>query len=269
MKGVLIAAAALGAAGSAFAADMPVKAPPALVAPAPSWTGWYIGLNGGGAWGNTKPGVTDIGPDSFFAPGNVPAVTGNGSQSFHNSGGLAGAQLGYLYQVGQTILGVEVGVDWMGLKGSTSNGPTVYPVTPGSSFSWNLEGQSSFLATFLGRIGYNMGSWYPYVTGGLAVATLKYNATYIDTFYPSVSTVSLNQTKAGWALGGGAEWRIAPHWLLRGEYLYMSFENISGNGAIACTPGVGACALGGNATTFSYNVRFTENVGRVAVSYQW
>jgi outer membrane immunogenic protein len=143
------------------------------------------------------------------------------------------------------------------------------PVTPPSTFSWNLQGQSSFLATFLGRAGYNMGAWYPYVTGGLAVATLKYNATYIDTFYPSVSTVSLNQTKAGFALGGGVEWRIAQHWLLRGEYLYMSFDDVSGNGQIACTPGVGNCAPGGNSTTFAYKTNFTENVARLAISYQF
>ena len=214
--------------------------------------------------------MTDIGPDSFFARANVPAVLANGSQSFRNSGGLAGAQIGYLHPDGiSTILGVELGVDWMGLKGSTSNGPTLYPVTAPTTFSWNLEGQSSFLATLLGRVGYNMGAWYPYVTGGLAVAALKYNATYIDTFYPSVSTVSLSQTKPGFALGGGVEWRVAQHWLLRGEYLYMQFENVSGNGQIACTPGVGNCVGAGFSTTFNYSVRFTENVGRLALSYQW
>jgi len=269
MKGLLIAAATLAVASSAFAADMPMKAPAAVVAPAPTWTGWYIGINGGGVWGNTKPSVTDIGPDGFFATANVPAVVANGSQNFHNSGGLIGAQIGYLYQTGPVILGLEVGADWMGLKGSTSNGPTVYPVTPPSTFSWNLEGKSDFLATFLGRVGYNMGAWYPYVTGGLAVANFKYNATYTDTFYPSVSTVSLSQTKAGYALGGGVEWRVAPHWLLRGEYLYMSFDKVSGNGQIACTSGVGNCAIGGNSTTFAYNVRFTENVARIALGYQW
>jgi outer membrane immunogenic protein len=248
---------------------MPLKAPAAAMAPAPSWTGWYFGINGGGVWGKTDPSVTDIGPDSFFAFANVPAVVANGSQSFRNSGGLAGAQIGYLVQTGPAIVGLEVGLDWMGLKGSTSNGPTVYPVNAPTTFSWNLQGQSSFVATFLGRVGYDMGVWYPYVTAGAAVATLKYNATYTDTFYPSVSTVSLNQTKAGVALGGGVEWRIAQHWLLRGEYLYMKFDNVSGNGQIACTPGVGLCAAGGNSTTFAYNVSFAENVGRLALSYQW
>jgi len=269
MKRLLIAAATLAFAGSAFAADMSVKAPPAMMAPAPSWTGWYIGINGGGVWGTTDPSVTDIGPDSFFALANVPAVTANGSQNFHNSGGLAGGQIGYLYQMGPAILGLEAGIDWMGLSGSTSNGPTVYPVTPPTTFSWNLEAKASFLATFLGRVGYNMGAWYPYVTGGLAVANLKYNATYIDTFYPSVSTVSLSQTKAGWALGGGAEWRVAQHWLLRGEYLYLHFDSISGNGAISCTAGVGFCGIPANNTTFAYSAKFTENIGRLALSYQW
>jgi opacity protein-like surface antigen len=81
--------------------------------------------------------------------------------------------------------------------------------------------------------------------------------------------VSLSQTKPGLALGGGAEWRIAEHWLLRGEYLYMMFDTIKGSGQIACTPGVGNCAPGGNSTTFAYKTNFTENVARLAISYQF
>jgi outer membrane immunogenic protein len=270
MKKGLIAAALI-ILGSAFAADMPTKAQAAEAGSASNWTGFYVGINGGGVWGDaTNPSVTDTGPDGFFAAANVPAVLFNGSQSVRNSGGLAGAQIGYLYyQPGSPILGLEIGVDWMGINGSKSNGPTLYPVTAPSAFSWNLKTKSSFLATLLGRVGYNMGTWYPYLTGGLAVATLKYKATYIDTFYPSVSTLSLSQTKPGLALGGGAEWRIAEHWLLRGEYLYMMFDTIKGSGQIACTPGVGNCAPGGNSTTFAYKTNFTENVARLAISYQF
>ena len=128
-----------------------------------------------------------------------------------------------MYQAGPAILGVEAGFNWMGLKGSTSNS-ALYPVTAPTGFTWNLQGKSDFLMTFLGRVGYNMGAWYPYVTGGLAVAHLKYTANFVDTFYPTNNTFSFNEYKPGWALGGGAEWRFAQHWLVRGEYLYMSFE---------------------------------------------
>ena len=61
MKRFLLAAGLLALTGGAHAADLPVKAPP-IVAPAPSWTGWYIGVNGGGAWGTVNPSAADFGP---------------------------------------------------------------------------------------------------------------------------------------------------------------------------------------------------------------
>jgi outer membrane immunogenic protein len=255
-------------AAPAVAADMAVKAPP-MVASLPSWTGFYIGINGGGAWGTTGSSTSNVGPDFFFAPANVPAVTAGASRSFDNSGGLAGGQIGYLFQSGKGIFGIEASFDWANFNGSTSNGPTVYTVTPGSTFAWNLRASSDFLATFTGRVGYDMGSWYPYLTGGAAVAHLKYSANFIDTFYPSNVTSSFSRDAVGWVIGLGAEWRVADHWMLRGEYLYMDFDSFGGNGVIACTAGVGACGVPANSTTFNYSAKFRENVGRVALSYRF
>ena len=64
MRSHLIGAIALLALGvaPAMAADMPVKAMPAAP-PVPTWTGFYIGVNGGGAWGSVDPNVRDIGPE--------------------------------------------------------------------------------------------------------------------------------------------------------------------------------------------------------------
>jgi outer membrane immunogenic protein len=268
MKKTLIAAAVLMCAGGAYAADMPLKAPSAAP-PAPTWTGWYVGINGGGAWGSDNPTAVDVGPDSFFAGGNVPAVQAGGSQTVRMSGGLAGGQAGFLYQAGQAIFGLEAGFDWSGLQGSRVTGPTVYPVTPGSTFTWNSQGKQEGLFTFLGRVGINAGTWYPYLTGGVAVTHLSHTATYIDTFYPSVSTNAFSKDVAGGAVGGGVELRLADHWLLRGEYLYMQFDNVGGNGLIACTAGFGACVGSGFQTTFRFNSKFNESVGRAALSYKF
>jgi outer membrane immunogenic protein len=250
-----------------LAADMPVKAAPAV--PPPNWTGFYIGVNGGGAWGSVDPRAVDVGPDSFFAGANVPAVLAGASQSFNTSGALAGGQIGFLYQGGRTIVGVEASFDWTDLKGSANNGPTVYPVTPPTTFSWNLNGKSDWLATFTGRVGLDMGSWYPYATGGAAVAHLKYSTTYIDTFYPSTSVSNFSRDSLGWVLGAGAEMRVWQHWLLRAEYLHMDFANVGGNGRIACTTGVGNCVGAGFSTNFLFNAHFTEDVVRAAFSYQF
>jgi outer membrane immunogenic protein len=270
MTRALWAATLLFFAGSAYAADMPLKAPPAA-APAPTWTGWYIGINGGGAWGSVDPSALDIGPDSFFAGANVPAVVAGASQHFNMSGGLAGGQIGYLYQAapGQAIVGVEAGFDWNGLNGSAHNGPTVYPVTPPATFSWNLNAKSDSLFTVLGRIGPDMGTWFPYVTTGFAFSRLNYSANYVDTFYPSTSNNAFSKNAGGWVIGGGGEYRLAEHWLLRGEYLHTDFGTVSGFGPIACTPGVGACLGAGFRTTFGFTTKITEDLGRLALSYKF
>src|SRR3984957_2702554 len=95
MKNYLIGGIALLTlcAAPAMAADMPVKAMPAPT-PVATWTGFYVGINGGGAWGSVDPSVRDIGPNSFFAGGNVPAVTTHGSPSFNMSRGLRGGAHG-------------------------------------------------------------------------------------------------------------------------------------------------------------------------------
>ena len=62
---------------------------------------------------------------------------------------------------------------------------------------------------------------------------------------------------------------VAEHWLLRGEYLHTEFGSITGFGRIACTAGVGNCVGAGFRTTFQFSSRFTEDVGRVALSYKF
>jgi outer membrane immunogenic protein len=268
MRKILLAAAVLMCAGGAYAADMPLKAPP-VAPPAPTWTGWYIGINGGGSWGSVATSATNVGPNSFFALGNIPAVLAGATQGLDTSGGLAGGQIGYLYQAGPTIVGLEAAFDWSGLRGSLSNGPTPYPVTPGSTFAWNLSAKQDWLFTFLGRVGPDAGMWYPYLTGGVAVAHQTYTANYVDTFYPSNITNTFSKDAAGWVLGGGAEARLADHWLLRGEFLYMQFGGFGGNGPIACTAGVGVCGVPAAMTTFGFGATFREGVGRVALSYKF
>jgi opacity protein-like surface antigen len=119
------------------------------------------------------------------------------------------------------------------------------------------------------RLGPDMGMWFPYVSAGAAHSHLTYSANYIDTFYPSVSNNSFSRDAAGWVVGAGAEFRFAEHWLLRGEYLHTEFASITGFGPIACTPGVGNCVGAGFRTTFQFSSRFTEDVGRVALSYKF
>ena len=108
MKRMLLASAGVLALGvvSASAADlprqreMPAKAP-AYVTPAYNWTGLYAGINGGGGWGHS----------------NYSGTLASGSDL---SGGLVGGTLGYNWQMGQVVFGVEGDMDWADLRGSSA-----------------------------------------------------------------------------------------------------------------------------------------------------
>lgn len=142
MKKFLVAALMAGVATSAFASDLPTrKAPPApypaYVAPAFTWTGFYVGVNGG-------YGV------------------GNGGGDFGNpSGGFIGGTAGYNYQIGQLVLGVEGDLDWADLHKSGLNALTSYSSRVDSLF------------TARARVGYAVDRVLLYVTGGYAGAEDK------------------------------------------------------------------------------------------------
>ncbi|MGA7488429.1 MAG: outer membrane protein [Xanthobacteraceae bacterium] len=133
------------AGGPAAAADFPrYQPPPPAYGPAYGpgyyWSGFYLGINGGGGWGTSQ---------------------WDGVGNFDLSGGVIGGTVGYNWQVNQFVLGAEGDVDWSGIKGTT----TVLCPT-------GCETRNKWLATARGRLGYAFDRFLPYVTGGLAVGDI-------------------------------------------------------------------------------------------------
>lgn len=225
MKRILIAVfgiSAMAGLGTASAADLPRQAPvykaPAYVAPINNWTGFYVGLNGGGGWGSSK-------------------WTGLGN-SFDVSGGLVGGTVGYNWQFGTWVIGLEGDADWANIKGSTACGATT------------CETKNDFLATIRGRVGYAFDRWLPYVTGGAAIGSLKASS-------PGFSSVS--DTNVGWTIGAGMEYAFAPNWSAKVEYLYVDL------GSIDCGTAFNACNFGPGGN----KVDFTTNVVRGGVNFRF
>jgi outer membrane immunogenic protein len=194
----LVATAAIVAAAPAFAADLPPAAAPVPYYKAPpvqpmTWEGFYIGVEGGGAWGRTTQ--TDS--------------TGFSSGRYNVSGGLVGGTVGYNWQ-----FGLEGDGSWADINGSTG-GPGSFCGGGGGTCSAKLDA----LGTVRGRVGYAFGNVLPYVTGGLAVADIHgAEGGGIGTAFGSGSS-----TVTGWTVGGGLEWMVVPHWSIKGEYLYTDF----------------------------------------------
>jgi len=185
---LLLAATVLSAmaVGPACGADLPVKAPFAPI-PVLTWTGFYAGVNIGGGWAD----VGDTG----------------GSNDL--TGILGGGQLGYNWQAGNVVFGLEG--DFQGTGQTRSD--TV------SGFS--VDQKLPWFATLRGRLGYAAGPWMLYATGGAAWVDYKMEVSALGT------TVSDDTAKSAWTVGGGVEWMFVPSWSAKIEYLYLDTDDTS------------------------------------------
>jgi len=176
----------LVAARGASAADLSVaplyKAPPAEVAQIYNWTGFYVGINGGGGWGHS------------YWNANATGV--------NLSGSLIGGTAGYNWQTGHAVFGLEGDLDWADLSGSSTT--TGCPAGCSTNDNW--------LSTVRGRVGYAFGGVLPYVTGGLAVGDIQASTPG----FPGATN-----TNAGWTLGGGVEFALPGNWSAKAEYLHV------------------------------------------------
>ncbi len=212
-----ISVLALTASG-AFAADIPRPAPsykaPAVYAPVFTWTGFYLGINGGYGWGKAD---WDFG-------GNA-----------NPDGGMIGGTIGYNWQTGPWVLGLEGDVDWSNLRGSFTN--IACPL--------GCETRNSWLATVRGRLGYAFDRVMPYVTGGLAVGDIR---TTVGGF------AGERQTNAGFAVGAGIEGAITNNFTAKVEYLFVDLGDAN------CS--VLSCGL-------ATNVDFHAHVVRGGLNYKF
>jgi outer membrane immunogenic protein len=191
------AAALFAGALAAQAADLPYRGPPRAPAYLPptvyNWSGLYIGVNGGGAFGNSNHTDTFLG-----------VATGD----FDVSGGLVGGTVGFNYQVGAWVWGLEGDIDWANVKGTSGAFATAQGLT-------TYESELRWLSTFRGRLGYAWDRVLPYVTGGLAMGSVR------GTVSNPVVVVTGTETQVGWTLGAGVEYAVTPNVSLKGEYLYV------------------------------------------------
>jgi outer membrane immunogenic protein len=226
MAGLLAAVAA----GPALAADLATKVPvykaPELV-PA-TWTGFYIGVNGG-------YGTGDWDGSQSFVQGACCAVgpLDSSTHSVNTNGGLAGGQVGYNWQIGRIVTGIEGDVDWSNIRGNSgllTPFPQDFPRS-GEPF-WTFGVRNNWLATIRGRLGYDVGGTLIYGTGGLAIGGFHETHSIADPGNGACNgpcpTASHNETKVGWTVGAGIEQALSNNWSVKAEYLYTGFANVGG-----------------------------------------
>ena len=161
-----------------------------------SWTGGYIGIQGGGLWSHSSFNETD---------------TGVFSDNFN--GGLLGGYVGYNYQAGPWVFGIE------GDLNGVWNDET-FEVD-----GFNVDVGSDYLASVRGRVGYAINRTLLFATAGVAFTQVSADADLFE-------GVSLNSSKdiTGWTVGAGAEYAFTNNWVGRLEYRFYDFGNSSIDG---------------------------------------
>jgi outer membrane immunogenic protein len=229
---------------TAFAADLAIKSPgPApMAAPVFSWTGCYIGVEGGGNWGRSE----QISRSGITA--GLP-ITGG----FDLSGGLAGGTVGCNYQTGGFVIGIENDYSWTNKKGSVFDQPPFNPAA-------NSATREKWIDTLRGRAGFAWDRFFLYGTGGGAWA-----GTDVSVVNPAVGGVVIDsQTRTGWVAGVGGEWAAwTQPWgdlTFKLEYLHADF----GTGQYVNPPVVRA---GG--TVVTRDVKLTDDMVRAGINLKF
>jgi len=256
----LSALAVVAAAGSALAADMPMPNMPMKAAPAPvyNWTGCYVGLNGGGgAIGNNFH--TTVDPSASYLGGaDAAEVSGDGTGSHNNSNFLGGGQVGCNYQMGTFVAGIEADFDYFHGTSSFFNDTNSLP-TLGFPFVIGQQATANYLATVRPRFGIAADRNFAYLTGGVAFTREDYTETYIDgNAPPSAGTATASKSLTGWVVGGGWEYALTDHWLVRAEYLWAAFPTVNATGTIVA-PGTGSNVLHGSSDLVVQAIRAAVN----------
>jgi outer membrane immunogenic protein len=258
MKKIVLATvlAALGSA-SALAADLGPRAytkAPMMAEPVSSWQGFYIGGNVGYGWGAGRSSSTGI-LDGFDD-------VGPWSHDTKSKGVLGGAQIGYNWQAGSFVTGLEGDFQGAGIKGSFKSpffDLDAHKVVPGPFIS--ADQKLSWFGTVRGRLGVTVTpDLLLYSTGGLAYGQVDVSADtllILTNHYP----ISLSKTRVGWTAGAGAEWMFAHNWSAKLEYLHLDLGKQTAD-AHSTDPGIPIAHIG-------YTWRTQENIVRAGVNYHF
>ncbi|NPV22424.1 outer membrane protein [Bradyrhizobium aeschynomenes] len=203
-KLVLMTTAIVVLASPALAADLAArpytKAPPPVMAAIYDWSGFYIGVNGGGGWTH-----------------NTWDLVGGGREGSHDSsGGTVGGQVGYRWQMGQLVFGVEAQGNWADFSGDNVS----------ALFGTRNRTKTDAFGLFTGQVGYAWNNVLLYAKGGAALTSNTYTITNAAT---GGFLASNDNTRWGGVVGAGLEYGFAPNWSLGVEYdhLFMDRQTVS------------------------------------------
>jgi len=264
----------------ASAADLPVRPAPVPVTAPPvfTWQGLYMGFNYGYAWEGSR-NVTTAGFPLYDTTrsGNwsTAAATGaTGSAHAGLEGFFGGGQIGYNWQAGALVLGIEADIQGGGI-GGRGGYDSIVPGGRADSIvltRTNVRRDLEHFGTVRGRLGYTVTpTILGYLTGGLAYGDANVGATANQSLDPSGLTsgtarAARSRELTGWTLGAGAEMAITPNLSAKIEYLYYDLGSVQALAPLAHTNPLTGRGLG---TAFTAGTRFNGNIVRMGLNYRF
>jgi outer membrane immunogenic protein len=276
-------AACLGVSGIASAADLSLKDTPEIeYAPVLGWTGLYVGVHGGYGWGDVEVGDTFDYAGDPFAKNTIEA-----------DGVLGGVQIGYNWQRGNVVLGIEGELGYMDLDGSVSDdlprpldsrGRPIKDPTADINGTYSMSG--GIYGDLTGRLGYATSSTLLYLKGGVAFLNADFNANYVgqncstvgggcgNNNTPRANTSKFNfddsETMVGWTIGVGAEYALTSSLSLKVEYQHFDFGSASFDSYGTYNFGTpGKCGNCTSKLTSSRDEDVTVDAVKVGVNYRF
>jgi outer membrane immunogenic protein len=226
------------------ASAMPVRMPGAPW----NWTGASVGINAGYGFGSNPLNQSLL----AGAPLGVAASTfANGNVS--PTGGLLGGQVGYNWQAGSFVAGLEGDAQWTNQR-NTSCSIVCTPVFAPNTYA-TVEQKLDWFATARGRLGWAHDGYLLYATGGAAFGGIDETDAL-----PTIAAASFRQNRSGWTAGGGVETHIAGNWTAKLEYLHID---------LGSTTNTFTYQFGGFPFGLSTTSNLRDDIVRAGVNYKF
>jgi outer membrane immunogenic protein len=235
-----VAAALISGSIAARAADMPAFSKAPIAEPGWSWSGVYIGLQGGAGWGT----VEDMAKTTQSCPaggpcGLVTAFPAPDSQRSNNalSGFHGGGTAGYNFQYGQVVFGLEGDFSGANIEGRGDCSNSLGFVNAFGEAA-GCHAKMTWFGTGTARLGLTVDRALIFIKGGGAWAHFDESATANNPVglggpfalgAPNSLTSSHSTTRGGFTVGTGIEYALGSNLSAKVEYDYMDFgsNNVS------------------------------------------
>lgn len=206
MKLLATAAAVAMLSGAAQAADAP--------APYAGWSGFYVGVTGGYGWGSADSNI-----DVYQA--GTSNWWDDGSWNADVDGAVLGGQIGYDWDLGNSfVVGLAGDMSWTDMNSKTCVEGGGCDGSPDDSYA---KAEFDWLSTVRTRVGVTTGSMLFYATGGLAIASVNGEVTNVDGLGDNRSQ---SDTRYGWVIGAGTEFKVTENISLGAEYLHADLGSM-------------------------------------------